>query len=141
AMVDDLEIGRANGDGVDAYQDFRLFRHRYGLLAQRKLPGIPEHPRLHGIWDRVIRTRLHSGWCVHLELLPGRGPVSRWGGCGGRRNRSGGRLVHMSATFEGWNDRTPGGDPHELKSRFLDQSIFTPDAFTTSPHRTRSAAV
>src|SRR6185295_17386773 len=73
-MVDDLEIGRADGDGVDAHQDFRLFRHWDGLLAQRKLPGIAEHPRLHGIRDRVIRTRLDSGWRVHLGLLPRGGP-------------------------------------------------------------------
>src|SRR5262249_22136388 len=82
AMADHLEIGRADSGSVDASQDCRLVRHRYGLHAERKVPGSPEHPRLHGIWDRVVRIRLHSGWCVHLELLPGRGPYPAAVGAG-----------------------------------------------------------
>src|SRR5262249_26285391 len=66
-------------------------------------------------------------------------PVSR---CGGRgRNRCGGRLAHVSATLEGRNDRSSGCDAHEPRRGLLEQSICTPDAFTTSPHRTRTAAV
>src|SRR5262249_7180455 len=94
-VIDDLEIGRADRDRIDAHQDLGLLRHRYRLLPQRKLAGIAEHPRLHGVRDGVIRARFYSGWRVHRAPLDG------------GRNRSASRLVYVCSIFEGYNDRTP----------------------------------
>src|SRR5262245_27975554 len=77
-MIDDLEIGRADRDRVDAHQDLGLFRHRYRLLPQRKLTGIAQHPRLHGVWDAIVRARLYSRWLVHMVPLKEKQPRPRW---------------------------------------------------------------
>src|SRR5215468_9185658 len=39
-VIDDLEVGRADRDRVDAHQHLGLLRHRDRLLRQRKLAGI-----------------------------------------------------------------------------------------------------
>ena len=69
SVIDDLEIGRADRDRVDAHQHLGLLRHRHRLVRQRELAGIAEHPCLHGVRDRIIRVRLHSGWRVHRIFL------------------------------------------------------------------------
>src|SRR5262249_41917645 len=94
-------------DRVDAHQDLGLFRHRYRLLPQRKLPGIAEHPRLHGVRDGIVRARFYSGWRVHMVPSQGEAAATALRARNGGRNRSGGRLVDVSAIFEGYNDRTP----------------------------------
>src|SRR5262249_25011637 len=107
-VIDDLEIGRADRDRVDAHQDLGLFRHRYRLLPQRKLTGIAEHPRFHGVRDGIVRARFYSSWRVHwvpLDTCSRASMASR--ARNGGRNRSGGRLVDVCAIFEGDNDRTP----------------------------------
>ena len=52
AVIDDLEIGRADRDRVDAHQHLGPLRHRHRLVRQRQLAGIAEHPCLHGVRDR-----------------------------------------------------------------------------------------
>src|SRR5581483_3469144 len=37
-VIDDLEVGRADRDRVDANKDFCLFRNRYGLVRDAELP-------------------------------------------------------------------------------------------------------
>src|SRR6266545_4819869 len=78
-VIDDLEIGRADRDRVDAYEDFGPLRHRHRLLAQRKLAGIAEHPCFHRLRDGVIPARLDSGWCVHWNFLPAHAGHARGG--------------------------------------------------------------
>jgi hypothetical protein len=43
-VIDDLQIGRADGDRVDAHEHLAFFRHRHRLVRQRELAGIAEHP-------------------------------------------------------------------------------------------------
>src|SRR5215831_3481936 len=85
-VIDDLEIGRADRDRVDAHQDLGLFRHRYRLLSQRKLTGIAEHPRLHGVRDGIVRARFYSSWRVHM--VPSRHKQPRLDGIAGAQRRS-----------------------------------------------------
>src|SRR5262252_9066231 len=104
-VIDDLEIGRADRDRVDAHQDLGFFRHRYRLLPQRKLAGIAEHPRLHGVRDGIIGARFYSGWRVHLVPLDTSSRASMAARArNDGRNRSGSRLVYVSLIFEGYYD-------------------------------------
>src|SRR6516225_5204281 len=108
SVIDDLEVGRADRDRVDAHQDLGPLRHRYRLLPQRKLAGIAEHPRLHGVRDGIVRARFYSGWRVHMVPLDmsGRASMAARARNDGR-NRSGSRLVYVSLIFEGYYDRSP----------------------------------
>src|SRR5262249_36361402 len=64
-VIDDLEIGGADRDRVDAKEDLGLLRHRHRLVLQQQLSWIAEHPRLHALRDRIVLVGLHSGWRVH----------------------------------------------------------------------------
>src|SRR6516225_6345605 len=107
-VIDDLEVGRADRDRVDTHQHLGLLRHRYRLLPQRKLAGIAEHPRLHGVRDGIVRARFYSGWRIHMVPLDmsGRASMAARARNDGR-NRSGSRLVYVSLIFEGYYDYTP----------------------------------
>jgi hypothetical protein len=61
AVVDDFEIGGANRDRVDTDQNFGALGHRHRLLGKFQLAGIAQHPGFHGVRDRIIRARFHSG--------------------------------------------------------------------------------
>ena len=110
-VIDDLEVGRADRDRVDAHQHLGLLRHRHRLVLQAELAGIAEHPCLHGVGDRVVLARLHSGRRVHRlssrrsagssHLDPVRGRA--------RRSKSSRRLVYMCLIFEGYDCRNPAG--------------------------------
>jgi hypothetical protein len=65
AMIDDLEIGSANRHRVDTHQNFGALGHRNRLLRELKFAGITEHPRLHGVGDRKILSRFHTGPAKH----------------------------------------------------------------------------
>src|SRR6516225_9973582 len=107
-VIDDLEVGRADRDRVDAHQHLGLLRHRDRLLPQRKLAGIAEHPRLHGVRDGIVRAHFYSGWRVHMVPLDTRGRASMAARArNDGRNRSGSRLVYVSLIFEGYYDRSP----------------------------------
>ena len=101
-VIDDLEIGRADRDRVDAHQHLGLLRHRYRLVPEQQLAGIAEHPCLHGVGDGIIRARLYSGWRVHLVPFDACSRASTAARArNGGRNRSGSRLVYVSSIFEG----------------------------------------
>src|SRR5579885_2350356 len=69
AVIDDLEIGGADGDGVDAHQHFRLLRHRHRLLSDAELARVAEYPGAHHVGDRkFVVVGLHAGRCVHVSL-------------------------------------------------------------------------
>ena len=107
-VIDDLEIGRADRDRVDAHQHLGLLRHRHRLVPQQQLAGIAEHPCLHGVGNGIIRARFYSSWRVHrvpFDACSRASTVSR--ARNGGRNRSGSRLVYVSSIFEGYNHRTP----------------------------------
>ena len=71
-VIDDLEIGRADRHRVDAHQHLGPLRHRHRLVLERELAGIAEHPGLHGVRNRIIRARLHSG-SARTSTAPVRG--------------------------------------------------------------------
>jgi len=79
AVVDDLEVGGADRDRVDAHQHFGPARHRHRLVDQLELIGIAQHPGLHRVGDGQIGARLHAGGCVHrgLSRLLGRADLRR----------------------------------------------------------------
>src|SRR5262245_13213323 len=107
-MIDDLEIGGADRNRVDAHEHLGLLRHRYRLLLQSELAGIAEHPGLHGVGDRIVLAGLHSGGCVHQALLHGRIAVGT--GLLLRRRVDSNRcrrLVYKLPLFEGQNCRKP----------------------------------
>ena len=65
AEFDDLEVGGADRDRVDAHQHFGALGHRHRLFRKLQFAGIAEHPGLHLVGDREIRARLHAGALIH----------------------------------------------------------------------------
>jgi hypothetical protein len=49
AMLDDLDVGRTHGDGVDAHQHFGATGLGHRLFDQAELLGPAQHPGLHGL--------------------------------------------------------------------------------------------
>ena len=69
AVPDDLQIGGADRDRVDAHQHLGALRHRHRLVRELQLARIAEHPCLHGVGDGHVRAGLHAGGRAHLALL------------------------------------------------------------------------
>ena len=61
AVIDDLEIGGADRDRIDAHQHLGALRHRHRLVRELEFAGIAEHPGLHRVGDRKILAGLHAG--------------------------------------------------------------------------------
>ena len=74
AVIDDLEIGGADRDCVDAHQHFRLLRHRHRLLPDAELARIAEHPGVHAVGNRkFVVVGLHARRCVHFSSKSNQG--------------------------------------------------------------------
>src|SRR5207342_1170214 len=56
SVPDDLQIGGADGDGVDAHENLGALRHGNRLVREREVAGIAEHPGLHGVGDGKVRA-------------------------------------------------------------------------------------
>ena len=65
AVRDDLEIGRADRDRVDAHQHLGALRHRHRLFDELQLAGIAEHPGPHRVGHGHVLGGLHAGRCIH----------------------------------------------------------------------------
>jgi hypothetical protein len=65
AVVDDLEIGRADRDSVDAHQHLGLGGHRHLLVDELELARIADDPSLHGLGNRKVLARLDAGGRIH----------------------------------------------------------------------------
>src|SRR6185437_9333620 len=73
AVADDLEVGGAHSNGVDAHQHLGRSRLRHRLVRQRNLLGIAQYPGLHAIGNRVLiaaLTTAHSSPPTRLSALP-----------------------------------------------------------------------
>ena len=61
AVLDDLDVGGANRDGVDADEHFRGLGFWYWFFNEGQFLGAAEHPCLHGLWNRVFIGPLSRG--------------------------------------------------------------------------------
>jgi hypothetical protein len=68
-MPNDLEVGGANCNRVDAQKNLGTLRHRHRLVHERDLAWVPKHPRLHDIWNREVRASLHARGGTHWAFL------------------------------------------------------------------------
>ena len=67
-MVDDLQVGCANRDRVNAHQHLGALGNRYRFVLKRDFPKIAKHPSFHGFGDRVVRVRFDVVWHAHGKL-------------------------------------------------------------------------
>src|SRR5262245_44183211 len=58
SAVNDLEVGCADRNRVDADQNLGAPRNRRGLVAQEELVGPAEHPSLHLLWNGELGSSL-----------------------------------------------------------------------------------
>jgi hypothetical protein len=69
AVFHDLEVGRADGDGVDPHQDFRPSGYGNRLLHQFLFVRVAQHPGAHDLIDRHRGEVLTFGGKASLTLL------------------------------------------------------------------------
>jgi hypothetical protein len=65
SVIDDLEIGGADRNRIDAEQNFRMSGRRNWLHRKLKLAGAAQNPRFHRCRNRKIRVRFHAGSVIH----------------------------------------------------------------------------
>jgi hypothetical protein len=70
AVIDNLQIGGADRDRIDAHQNLGALGHRNRFLRELKLAGIAEHPGFHRVGDRkILVVRFHTGPAIHVSFL------------------------------------------------------------------------
>jgi hypothetical protein len=67
AVVDDLEIGGADRNRIDAHEHLGLGGHRHLLVDELELARIADDPSLHGLGNREILARLDAGGRIHAR--------------------------------------------------------------------------
>jgi hypothetical protein len=87
AVVDDLEVSRADRHGIDVHQHLGASRHRDRLVHQTELAGIAQHPGPHVLGQRIRGVGLTlAGWLTRVASLrvvsARRSTRSRRPGCG-----------------------------------------------------------
>ena len=84
ALVNDLQIGRADRNRVDPHQHLGRARLGHGFVDQRELVRVAQHPGLHRFRNPVgLAAKRRIGDCIHRDLplsltaLRGGGAIGR----------------------------------------------------------------
>src|SRR3954468_13197859 len=67
-VLDDLQVGGADGDAVDAHEDLSALRRGNGLVDERQLARVIQDPCLHGVRNGKRRIHLHVVRLRHSGL-------------------------------------------------------------------------